>query len=162
MSPRGIPREWTLDELRMIWEFDGDEGQTTVTDAAREMGVSHSHWYGMRARLQSAGGPEQLFEQMQKAKKYRYNRASNGRVRAGTKTPDTLEDALSRIYLIRVGGSGRDGGQEQFMVTIPPLLARAFIATHGQRIVYEPCEAGILLKPVPKVAIPPLPDWMDD
>lgn len=157
--PKGTPHEWTLAELQTIWEFDGDDGQTTVTDAARGMGITHSHWYGMRARLQEAGGPDQLFERMQESKRHRYNRTSEGKKRSATKSPDTIADSVSRVYVIVVCGSGRGGGQEQFKVTIPPLLAQAFIAAHGQQVTWEPTDEGLLLKPMPKAELR-IPEWL--
>lgn len=163
--PKGQPHEWTLEELQTIWTFDGDEGQTTVADTARGMGVSHSHWYNIRARLQNAGGPEALFAQMQEAKKHRYNRASNGKVRLGRKAPDTVADALRRVYVIRISGGGRSGTQEQFTVTLPPILARAFIAANGGdlEVMWDPRDEGLLLKPVPHPAAPDnLPAWLKD
>lgn len=160
--PTGMPREWTLEELQTIWEFDGDEGQTTVNDAARGMGISHSYWYGMRSRLHDAGGAEALFEKMQNDKQRRYNRASNGRVRVGKKQPDTVAEAVTRQYVIRVSGAGRDGQYEQFSVTIPPILARAFIAANEGRmeVLWEPTETGLLLKTAPPPPVPELPSWL--
>ncbi len=153
---------WTLEELQTIWEFDGDAGQSTVTDVARGMGVSHSNWYSIRARLLQAGSPEALYEQMKESKLHRYNRASNGKVREATNKPDTIADSLARVYGIRVGSAGRGGQYQQFTVTIPSLLARAFVASHGGlQVVWEPTEDGLLLKPAPKTSEPEnLPAWL--
>jgi len=157
--PSGMPKDWTLDELELIWGFDVEDGRT-VTEAARAIGVSHSHWYGMRNRLQNAGGPQVLFDQMQEAKKHRYNKASAGKARLPSRKPDTLQQALGRVYTIRATRAGRDGSYEQFTVTIPPLVAMPFIELYGQEVAWEPHEDGILLRPVNRVPMPALPAWL--
>lgn len=159
--PTGTPHDWTLADLELIWTFD-NSNEMTVQEAARSIGISHSHWYGMRSRLQAAGGPQPLFEQLEKARARRYNRASNGKVRLGGREADTLEEALRRSYVIRVSRAGRNGMYEQYTVTVPPLLARPFIEMYGQEIAWEPREDGILLKPVRMLPMPELPSWLQE
>lgn len=156
---RGQSREWTLDELQLIWTFNGSDGQT-VTAAAEQLGIVYSTWYSMRARLQVAGGPEALFAQMQAAKENRYSPASRGVTRTHHKRSDTPEDSLKRTYFVRIANAGRGGTQPQYTVTIPVALAKPFVERHGREILFEPREDGILIKPVPPVVIPDLPSWL--
>ena len=156
----GVPKDWTLDELKAVWEFDGSDG-ITYSEFAESLGVQRSTVYGIRARLQNHGGPEALYEVMQIAKTRRYNRASDGHLRQGARRVETLGEALSRVYQIRVGRNGRDGTFPQHTVTIPPRLAVPFVQRYGREVRYEATEEGILIRPLPR-APNDLPEWLSD
>lgn len=158
--PRGTPRDWTLDELRLVWEHDGSDG-LSPTDHARRLGVSYSTWYSIKSRLREEGGPEPLFERMQEDKKHRYNRASGAKANPGWKQPDTLASALNRIYQLRSSPGGRGGRQPQYTITVPPQLAKPFIDKYGQDVKWEPREDGLLVKPFVPPPLPEIPDWME-
>lgn len=160
--PKGIVRDWTLEELEFIWNFDGNGEFKTVKEAMASIGVRHQTWYNIRARLMEAGSPEVLYEKMQEDKKRRYNRASKGKIRRTAGNPLTLEDAVTRTYLIRVGMAGRDSNYEQYSITIPPVLARPFINQFGNEITFQPMSNGLMIKPIPRLPRPELPDWVKE
>lgn len=152
--PRGVPKEWTIDELRTVWEHDPKNSELTVDELSEEMGVQRGTWYAIKSRLNEFGGPDALFAEMQEGRIRRYKHNGDG-----TGVKHSLEAQLSHTYVIRTGNAGRSGNANQYTVTIPPKLAEAFIKEYGNTVLFVPQEEGILIKPV--LAAPlVIPEWL--
>ena len=161
--PKGTPKDWTLDELNLIWEFDGDDG-STVLQMADNLGISNGTWYSMKARLRAEGGPEALFAVLQDSKTRRYNRGGDKRATSGRVggENETLTDALSKTIQITAQNAGRGGAYTQYRATIPRTIAEPFIRAYGDYVRFQVTEDGILLVPVPKPEIPTsFPSWIE-
>lgn len=156
--PSGIPKDWTLDELQLVWEFDGNDGRT-VSDMTKLLGVTRNTWYSMKMRLRDAGGPEKLYQQMLENRPRRYNRAMDPKRQfAERKRPETVQEAMDRRYSIRTTIAGR-GDRAQYTLTVPPSMAVPWLERWGNEFYWTPVEDGLLLVPVvdeEKV----LPTWL--
>lgn len=151
--PRGVPQNWTLDQLRRIAE----RKDVSAEVLAIAFGCAYSTIYSLQKQITDAGSPEALFDQMQERAANRYGRGT----RRGVSTPKALETlayALQKVYLLRIGAAGRGGAQPQVTVTIPGAIAYPFMEVHGTEVMFELREEGILIKPTP-VLKDELPSW---
>ena len=152
--PTGIAKDWTLEELQTIWNFDSSQSDKTVRQVAAEMGISRQSWYSLVNRIKNVGSPEAMYEIMQDSKTRRNNQGRH------VKQSSTLAEQLRQKYAIRVSASGRDSTQSQYTVTIPPGLAGPFIEEFGREFRWVAVDEGLLIKPLPRIS-DKLPAWLN-